>query len=194
MRPLAIIGLVLALAGCQVSDGPLAVDPAFRDIAVQRMRFAVEAVCLNNTSRSAQDRAARNLGFPIRQRERGETVYINPGTLTFLRVGPVDSQTFDKAEGGRGTVRAGSGCSVGSPAVGVRTANRIVGEILAPRLVDGSETLSAPLGAGTNSAGGLGFFFDDLAVTMPLADTIFTDPETGETTTFVHPVILIVHQ
>ncbi len=162
------------------------------DIAAQRMRFATEAVCLNNRTRTSQDRAARSLNFPVREREGNAIVYVNPGTLTFLRIGPApDQAVFDEA--GNRTVVSGSGCSVGSPAVGTRLANRLAGEILAPLLVDGSDTLLSPIGAGTNRDGGAGFFFDNLAVTLPLARTTFTDPATGDDVIFDHPVILIVH-
>ncbi|MEO0861648.1 MAG: hypothetical protein AAFY65_13635 [Pseudomonadota bacterium] len=191
---LAPLLAALALSACVASDASMQVAPAVRDIAVQRMRFAVEAVCLNNRTRSAQDRAARALGFPIRERQNGATVFVNPNTLTFLRIGPVDAQTYGRPDGQRGVVRAGTGCSVGSPAVGIRTANQIVGEILSPRLVEGAPITARPLGAGVNAAGGNGFFFRDLAVTMPLANTSFSDGEGGQTQTFTHPVILIIHQ
>ncbi|MEM9798623.1 MAG: hypothetical protein AAF919_19205 [Pseudomonadota bacterium] len=181
--------LPVALMGCVPTSNGF--DPGIRDIAAQRMRFVAEAVCLTNRTRSAQDRAARGLGFPIRQRDDGATIYINPNTLTFLRLGPAPEQSITTPEG-REVVSVGHGCSVGSPAVTVELANRLTGEILASRLVDGSDLLARPVGAGTNSAGGAGFFFEDLAVTLPFATTSFTD-ETGAAQAFDHPVILIVH-
>jgi hypothetical protein len=180
----------LMLSGC-VQATSTGFTTGQGDIAAQRMRFTTEAVCLNNTTRAGQDQAARGLDFPIRERTEGAIVYANPGTLTFLRIGPAPVQSFETDEG-RIEVR-GNGCSVGSPAVGRDLANRLAGEILAPRLVDGSDTLRAPLGAGRNDAGGFGFFFERLSVTLPLARTTFTDPETGEGIAFDHPVILIVH-
>ncbi len=183
--------LPLALAGC-VSTTTNGFEPGVSDIAAQRMRFAAEAVCLNNSSQSAQDRAARGLNFPVRERDGGSTIYANPGTLTFVRIGPVPDQFYNDATGARQVVR-GSGCSVGSPAVGIDRANRLAGEILAPRLVDGSDTLAAPRGAGRNIDGGVGFFFDGLSITLPQARTTFLNPETGEGAAFDHPVILIVH-
>jgi hypothetical protein len=184
--------VALALAGCAqgTTNGFTAGQS---DIAAQRVRFAAEAVCLNNTTRRAQDRAARGLNFPVRQTEPdGATVFVNPGTLTFLRLGPAPEQTI-AVEGGTRTIR-GSGCSVGSPAVGRDLAQRLAGEILAPRLVDGSDTLQAPIGAGRNAEGGLGFFFDRLSVTLPLARTAFVDPQANRMVAFEHPVILVVHR
>jgi hypothetical protein len=188
IRPLI---LLLALAGC-VQTGANGFGGGVGDIAAQRMRFTAEAVCLNNTSRQAQDRAARALNFPVRERDGNSVIYANPGTLTFIRIGPAPDQTFTDDQGQRRTI-GGNGCSVGSPAVGTEQANRLAGEILAPRLIDGSDTLRAPLGAGTNVDGGVGFFFDNLAVTLPVARTTFANPETGEGNAFDHPVILIVH-
>ncbi|GIT91300.1 hypothetical protein JANAI62_17560 [Jannaschia pagri] len=189
----ALLVAALALTGCVTSDASLQTSAGFEQIAAQRMSFAAEAVCLNNTTRSRQDRAARSLNFPIRDRDGNTTVYINPGTLTFLRIGPVPEQALNLPGRPRQVYR-GNGCSVGSPAVGLRDANRLVGEILAPRLVDGSPITSAPVGAGTNSAGGVGFFFDDVAVTLPIASTTFTNPDTGQSERFDHPVILIIHK
>ncbi len=183
--------LLLALAGCAgaTQNG---FGPGVSDIAAQRMRFAAEAICLNNPTMRAQNSAARGLNFPVSERDGSSVIYANPGTLTFIRIGPAPDQAFTDDEGQRRTMR-GDGCSVGSPAVGTDLANRLAGEILAPRLVDGSDTLLAPLGAGRNEDGGIGFFFDNLSVTLPQARTTFGDPETGEGTAFDHPVILIVH-
>ena len=188
IRPLI---LITALSGC-VQTGANGFGGGVGDIAAQRMRFAAEAVCLNNESRRGQDRAARALNFPVRERDGDAIVYANPGTLTFIRIGPAPDQSFTDDEGQRRMI-GGNGCSVGSPAVGTERANRLAGEILAPRLIDGSDTLLAPLGAGTNADGGVGFFFDNLAVTLPVARTTFTNPETGQGNAFDHPVILIVH-
>lgn len=188
IRPLV---LLLALAGC-VQTGDNGFGAGVGDIAAQRMRFAAEAVCLNNETRRSQETAARALDFPVRERDGTSVVYANPGTLTFIRIGPAPEQTFTDDRGARRSI-AGNGCSVGSPAVGTERANRLAGEILAPRLVDGSTLLQAPLGAGRNVDGGVGFFFEDLAVTLPVARTTFGDPETGQGTAFDHPVILIVH-
>ncbi|MDB2407146.1 hypothetical protein N9W17_01260 [Jannaschia sp.] len=192
IRPLILLAAA-ALSACVPQDGPMRVSGPVQDIAVQRMRFAVEAVCLNNTTRAAQDRAARALDFPIRDREGGAIVYVNPGTLTFLRLGPVPEQAIT-LEGGQQVVYSGPGCSVGSPAVGVSVANRIAGEILAPRLVDGSALTSAPVGAGRNEQGGVGFFFEDVSLTQPTAQTTITNPTTGQAEAFVHPVILVIHR
>lgn len=192
IRPLILLAAA-ALSACMPSDGAMRVSGPVEQIAVQRMRFATEAVCLNNRTRAAQDRAARALGFPVRDREGPAVVYVNPGTLTFLRLGPAPDQAISTPDGRR-VVYSGNGCSVGSPAVGVRTANRIAGEILAPRLVDGSALTAAPIGAGQNERGGVGFFFDDVALTQPIARTTITDPGTGEAQSFLHPVILVIHR
>ncbi len=188
IRPLLLLAL---LAGCApaTSNG---FGPGVSGIAEQRMRFAAEAVCLNNATRGSQDRAAGALRFPIRERDGTSIVYADPGTLTFIRIGPAPEQTFTDDRGARRSI-SGSGCSVGSPAVGTQRANTLAGEILAPRLVDGSDTLLAPLAAAQNTDGGFGFFFENLAVTLPVARTTFANPETGEGTAFDHPVILIVH-
>ncbi|WGH80089.1 hypothetical protein [Jannaschia ovalis] len=191
IRAAALLAALLGLAGCMPTQTGFSQGAS--EIAGQRMGFVAEAVCLNNQTRQAQDRAARALSFPVVERDGAATIYVNPGTLTFMRIGPVPAQGVTIEDGSRIEVPAGIGCSVGSPAVGQVQANRLAGEILAPRLVDGSDTLRAPLGAGVNAAGGAGFFFEGLTVTLPLARTTFTDPETGEATGFDHPVILIVH-
>jgi hypothetical protein len=192
IRRLALL-LLPALAACAPAEGTLRVSQGTEQIAVQRMRFATEAVCLNNRTRAAQDRAARALDFPVREREGNAVVYVNPGTLTFLRLGPVPPQAIQTPDGSQ-VVYRGPGCSVGSPAVDVRAANRIAGEILAPRLVDGSELTASPVGAGQNARGGVGFFFEDVAVTQPTAQTTISDPTTGAAERFVHPVILVIHR
>ncbi|WP_298436689.1 hypothetical protein [uncultured Jannaschia sp.] len=192
IRAAALLAAALALAACQPAT-QTGFSQGAAEIAGQRMAFTVEAVCLNNRTRAGQTRAARALDFPFVQREDGGTVYSNPGTLTFLRIGPVAQQSITNRDGERIDVPGGSGCSVGSPAVGLRQSNAIAGQILAPRLVDGSGTLDGPLGAGLNPAGGAGFFFEGLTMTTPLARTTLTDPATGEARAFDHPVILIVH-
>ena len=188
----AILLAAALLAGC-AQDAGMRVPTGLEQVAIQRMRFTTEAVCLNNDTLSKQDRAARALDFPVRDRDGGATVYVNPGTLTFLRLGPAPDQAII-TEDGREVVYRGSGCSVGSPAIGIRTANRIVGEILAPRLVDGSALTATPVGAGTNDRGGIGFFFDDVSLTQPIAETTITNPETGQEQTYLHPVILVIHR
>lgn len=184
--------LLAALAACVPTTERAAFGPGVSDIAAQRMRFAAEAVCLNNTTRAGQVGAARALAFPVRETDGPSAIFANPGTLTFVRIGPAPTQGFTDGEGQRRLI-AGEGCSVGSPAVDTERANRLAGEILAPRLVDGSDTLLAPLGAGRNADGGAGFFFDNLAVTLPLARTVISNPATGQATAFEHPVILVVH-
>ena len=190
-RVAAVAALLLALAACVPAERA-GFAPGVTDIAAQRMRFAAEAVCLNNVTRAGQERAARALAFPLRETDGASTVFANPGTLTFVRIGPAPVQGFTDADGRRRAV-TGPGCSVGSPAIGVERANRLAGEILAPRLVDGSDTLLAPLAAGRNAGGGVGFFFDTLSVTLPAARTTLGDPASGRARIFDHPVILIVH-
>ena len=195
---LAALPLLLALAACAPAGaraGPgaaAAFGPGVAEIAAQRMRFAAEAVCLNNATAAGQVRAAEALAFPLRRTDGASVVFANPGTLTFVRIGPAPAQGFTDADGRRRLV-SGEGCSVGSPAVGIAQANRLAGEILAPRLVDGSDTLLAPLGAGRNADGGAGFFFERLSVTLPFARTTLADPATGRAADFDHPVILVVH-
>ncbi|KIT17617.1 hypothetical protein [Jannaschia aquimarina] len=182
----------LILSGCVQSTSTNGFDAATSQVALQRMRFAAEAVCLNNRTRASQDRAARRLAFPVRERQDGAITYVNPGTLTFLRLGPSPVQALNTADGRR-TFGGGHGCSVGSPAVGLAAANRVVGELLAPRLLEGDPRVASPLGAGSNAADGAGVFFDDLAVTVPIAQTTITDSE-GRGQRFTHPVILILHE
>ena len=191
MARLALLLAPLLAAGC-MQTGTSAFSTAERQVAGQRLGFVAEAVCLNNTTRSGQRRAATALDFPVRQREDGAEIFVNPGTLTFLRLGPVPEQGIT-VDGTRTVIPGRQGCSVGSPAVNTREANAIAGNILAPRLVDGSDILAAPIGAGLNQDGGAGFFFRNLAVTTPGARTTFTNDETGEALAFDHPVILIVH-
>jgi len=188
----AIFAAGLLLAGC-VAGGDNGFDAGLTSIAAQRMQFTVEAVCLNNRDRGAQDRAVRALGFPDRFRDGEATIYVNPGTLTYVRLGRTPAISFTGENGQTRVLPERHGCSVGSPAVGVRAANRVAGQVLAPRLVDGSDLLIAPLGAGTNADGGAGFFFETLSVTLPTFSTGLTDPSTGQETVFEHPVILVVH-
>jgi hypothetical protein len=183
---------LLGLAGCAGQTAREASFPAAVErVAEQRMRFAVEAVCLNNGTRAGQDDAARALRFPIREVQDGGVNYVNPETLTFLRIGPAPAQTIDTASGPR--AYGGIGCSVGSPAVPVAQANRLVGEILAPRLVEGDRSIAAPVGAGQNEADGIGLFFEELAITVPPARSTFVSPE-GDAVSFDHPVILILRR
>jgi hypothetical protein len=191
--PLLAAAAALALAGCagQAPSGRPDFPAGLERVAEQRMRFAVEAVCLNNGTRASQDRAAQALRFPIRERRDGGTNYVNPETLTFLRIGPAPAQTIDTPSGRR--AYDGIGCSVGSPAVAVDTANRLVGEILAPRLVEGDRTIAAPVGAGRNEARGIGLFFEELAVTVPPARSTFV-AGSGDSVSFDHPVILILRR
>ena len=192
MGRLAILLAPLVVAACAQPGGAPGFSGAASRVAGQRVGFVAEAVCLNNRSRAAQTRAAVALDFPVRQSDGGADIFINPGTLTVLRLGPVPSQGIT-VDGARTAIPGGQGCSVGSPAVSTREANAIAGTILAPRLVDGSDTLTAPIGAGLNESGGAGFFFRNLAVTTPGARTTFTNDDTGEAIAFDHPVILIVH-
>ncbi|MBM2575109.1 hypothetical protein JQC91_02220 [Jannaschia sp. Os4] len=187
-----LLPLALLAAGC-VPTNPIGADAATEAAAFQRMRFAAEAVCLNNRTRAAQERAARALSFPLREpAEAGAVLYVNPATLTFLRIGPSPRQSVTAADG-RDVTYQGNGCSVGSPAVGLTGANRVAGEMLQARLVEGDRLTATPVGAGTNAADGVGLFFDDLSVTVPLATTGFTNPDTGETAQVVHPVVLVIH-
>ena len=187
-----LLPLALLAAGC-VPTNPIGADAATEAAAFQRMRFVAEAVCLNNRTRGGQDRAARALGFPLRERgDQGSTLYVNPATLTFLRLGPSPQQTVTAADG-RVVRYQGNGCSVGSPAVSLSNANRVAGEMLQARLVEGDRLTATPVGAGTNAADGVGLFFDDLSVTVPLATTVFSNPETGEAAQVVHPVVLVIH-
>ena len=193
-----LIPVMLFLSACGAGgsgggDGAAAqFAPEQREAALQRMRFVAEAVCLNNRTARAQDRAARALGFPIRERRGGGVIYANPGTLTILRLAPAPPQTVSLPGGGTRVYR-GMGCAVGSPAVSVRTANRLVGEILTPRLVEGDRSVSQPVSAGQNDTDGAGFFFDDLAITVPPVRNVVVDKATGRGVAYRHPEILIVH-
>lgn len=189
---LALLGLSACVQNTSSSTAR-GFSPALREIAAQRVQFVAEAVCLNNRSRAAQERAARAANLPVRTTNNGLVTYSNPGTQTYVLIGPAPDQTFNTPQGPR--VFSGHGCSVGSPAVNQRTANRIVGEILSARLLDGTETLSRPVGDGTgeNDRGGVGFFFEDLAITSPQVRTSFTDEVTGEERFFVYPAILFLH-
>ena len=187
-----LLPLSLLLAGC-VQTTARGFEPAQREVALQRMRFVVEAVCLNNRTRAAQDRAARRLGFPLREVREGTVFYANPATLTFLQLGQSPELGFTQPDGTPRSVR-GPACGVGSPAVGVANANRLLGEVLAPRLVEGDRTVSAPVALGENEDRGFGFLFEGLVVTvLRLGEVTFSDPEAAESVTFRYPVILVVH-
>ena len=184
---------VLLLLGACVQATSTSFPPEQRQIALQRMRFAVEAVCLNNTTQRTQERAARSVGFTNREVIDGEIVYVNPATLTFLQFAQSPVLGFERPDGQPTSVQ-GPGCGVGSPAVDVMAANRLIGEILAPRLVEGDSTVAAVVALGENEDRGFGFLFETLAVSvLRLGLVSFTNEATGQETTFNYPVILIVH-
>lgn len=197
-RKASLIAALIGLAGCVQTGGAAnGFSPAVADLAEQRMRFITEAVCLSHKTPAAQRRAARGLNFLVPAQsggiaDPGATGFVSPATATSLRIGPVEPQSFENADGEPQIVR-GSGCSVGSPAVSIDRANRIMAEILAPRLVEGDRQAGVPIGSGTNDSGGAGFFFENLAVTLPLALTPFTEEGTGRRLAHEHPIILIVH-
>lgn len=188
----ARLPLLALLLGACVQAPSSGFDPAATQVALQRMRFAVEAVCLNNTTRAAQERAIRALGFPERDEQGDVTFFVNPATLTFVQlVRRSPDLGFVEPDGTRRVVR-GPACGVGSPAVDVAQANRLVGEILAPRLVEGDRTVARPVAVGENADRGFGFLFEGLAMTvLRVGDVTFTDGA-GRAQRFVYPVILVV--
>ena len=186
----ALPALAVLLSGCVEATSGF--GSAQEQVALQRMRFAVEAVCLNNDTRGAQERAVASLGFPDRQVEEGVTFYGNPATLTVVQLARRSPDLGFVTPDGREVRVQGPSCAVGSPAVGVETANRIVGEILAPRLVEGDSTVAQPVALGENGDRGFGFLFEGLAVTvLQLGATTVTDDAGART--FVYPVILVIH-
>ncbi|PWJ22075.1 hypothetical protein [Jannaschia seohaensis] len=183
--------MLAALSACG-AQGP-GLSAAMEEIAVQRMRFTLEAVCVNNRTRRAQARVAETMSFPERQRDNGTVFYLNPGTLTVLALSTDAPLTLITEDGHRLSYRRDA-CAVGSPVVGVQAANRIMGEILAPRLVDGSNLAVSGVAFGQNRLGGTAFYFEDLAVIQDVVDVSVFDPETGATEIFSHPVVLVLHR
>ena len=190
---LAALLATLALGACVQASGPAANDPfgAPASVAEQRMAFALESVCIENRTRSAQLAAARRIGFPIEERNGAETTFLSPSTGTILVIGPVEDIGLMLEDGSLRRV-GGPGCWVGSPSVGRDAANAIAGRVLAPRMVEGSRLTRGPIGAGEDSAGGLGFFFENLAVTVGEVGTIFTGPQ-GQPNPVSYPIIVVLH-
>ena len=191
-RAIALLAL-LALGACVQASGPSANDPfgAPPGVAEQRMAFALESVCIENRTRGAQLAAARRLGFPIEDRNGAETTFVNPSTGTLLVIGPVVDVSLTLED--RSFRRTGGpGCWVGSPSVGRDAANAIAGRVLSSRMVEGSRLTSVPIGAGEESEGGLGFFFENLAVTVQRVVTLFPGPQ-GQPNAVSYPIIVVVH-
>ena len=190
---LAALLAALALGACVPASGPASNDPfgAPSGVAEQRMAFALESVCIQNRTRGAQLAAARRLGFPIEDREGPETTFLNPSTGTVLVIGPIENVGLTLEDGSLRRLD-GPGCWVGSPSVRRDAANAIAGRVLAPRMVEGSRLTSAPIGAGEDSAGGLGFFFENLAVTVGEVVTVFTGPQ-GQPNPVSYPIIVVLH-
>ena len=190
---LAALLAALALGACVQASGPSANDPfgAPPGVAEQRMAFALESVCIENRTRGAQLAAARRLGFPIEDRNGAETTFVNPSTGTLLVIGPVVDVSLTLED--RSFRRTGGpGCWVGSPSVGRDAANAIAGRVLSSRMVEGSRLTSVPIGAGEESEGGLGFFFENLAVTVQRVVTLFPGPQ-GQPNAVSYPIIVVVH-
>ena len=191
----AALAALLALAACAqpaTAPGPFSVPPA---IAEQRMAFAVESVCVQNRTASAQRAAARRLGFANSASRGGETTYLNPATGTILVIGPVPGTSIT-VEGGTRTIPAGSGCWTGSPSLTIMATNRIASRLVASRLVEANALTRAPVAAGENESGGIGLFFERLAVTVIDVTTQLTDTAAGaeaEPLVLRYPAILIRH-
>ena len=181
-----------ALAACAPTTTParqfFETPPA---IAAQRVASAAEAVCLSNATPAAQVAAAGRLGFAREPGERPDVSFFNPATATFVVIGPVPPQSVELEDGSERRV-TGSGCWAGSPVLRLAEVNRIASRIVAGRVVEASALTRAPISSGENEDGGIGLFFEDVAVSVPTVQTTFT-PEEGRGIAFVYPVILVVH-
>ena len=184
--------LTLALAACATTTTPardfFQTPPA---IAAQRVASAAEAVCLSNATPAAQVAAAGRLGFAREPGERPGASFFNPATATFVVIGPVPPQSVE-LDGGRERQVTGSGCWAGSPVLRLEQVNRIASRIVAGRVVEASALTRAPISTGENEHGGIGLFFEDVAVSVPTVQTTFT-PDEGRGIAFSYPVILVVH-
>ena len=189
----ALTAALLALAACAQTTpaaGPFAAQPA---IAEQRLAFAVESVCVQNRTAAAQRRAAGRLDFPEVSSRGAETTYANPATGTILVIGPMPGQSVDIEGGATRTIPAGPGCWAGSPALPVATANRIAGRIVASRIVEANALTRAPIAAGENEIGGVGLFFERIAVTVPNVTTVFENDAGARPVSVTYPVIMVRH-
>ena len=193
-RRFQILAPLLALAACAQAPapdaGPFAAQPA---IAEQRLAYAVESVCVQNRTPGAQRAAAGRLGFAATVRRGAETTYLNPATGTILAIGPVPGQSISVEGGARRAVPPGSGCWAGSPALPTQTANRIAGRLVATRVVDADALTRAPIAVGRSEEGGVGIFFERVAVTVADVTTVFGAEDGGDDLRLTYPVILVRH-
>ncbi|WP_208348044.1 hypothetical protein [Pseudaestuariivita rosea] len=168
--------LLASLTACSTS--PMGVSLAQNEIAKQRMRFLLEAACINERTTRSQKRVLDGQGFSTSNADNGGFTYNDGNSLVFANLSPKEEAFFN--DDGRPNRIEGRACSVGSPAVSVRDANEIVAQVLAPRLVSDTRRLPAVIGVGQSpNDGGNGYFFQDVAIVVGQGK-IDMRAETGE--------------
>ena len=168
-----------ALSAC--TDTPLPVSAAENEIAIQRARFLFEAACVSNPTTRTQERAFDAQNLFSKDRTGGQINYADPGALVFAALLPDRIERED--EEGRTTFHPGRSCAVGSPAISIRDANRIMQQIVATRFATGPEgdKFREIEIIGEGPEGALGYFWNDMSLTVNRATVDVTDIS-GETT------------
>lgn len=169
--------LLAVLAGCAAESTFAPVSATEREIAKQRVRFLVEAACFNEDTGRGQRRVLDREGFAIRNRTGDQFFYGDPQFLVFSAVGDRYDLQFEGPDG-RTLALAGTGCTVGSPAISHRDANEIVSQVLGARVLSATRAFPEPVAIGENEVGGVGFLLQGLAVTVQTA-AVGGEPEGG---------------
>lgn len=168
-RHLLLVPILLVLLSC-AEQTFVDASPAQRQIAIQRMRFLVEAACVENTTPRAQAQVFDRQGFANRLRTGGRYTYGDPATLVFAGIQP---EELTKPASQTRSVRVrGRMCSVGSPAVSYSDANQILQQILSTRLLASSPSRRLPevVSVGVNQpTGAQGYFFEGISYVVGTA-------------------------
>ena len=172
---MCVVFAAALLTAC--TDGPpLPVTAAENEIAVQRARFLFEAACVSNDTRRGQERAFDQQDIFAKDRSGNQINYVDPGALVFASLLP-DHFDRENAEG-KLTRRLGRSCAVGSPAISITDANRILQQIVATRFAASTDDAFREIeGIGEDDSGALGFFWRDMVFTVNPATFEFTDAE-----------------
>ncbi|NSX55061.1 hypothetical protein [Parasulfitobacter algicola] len=174
-QKLILMGVIaFTLASC--ATAPMGVSSAQNEIAKQRMRFLMEAACLNETTLRAQRQVLDKQGFADKRPDKGGLSYNDGPSLVFANLDP-NRWVVSNLDGLQKRID-GNGCSVGSPAISINDANDIVAQVLAPRLISDTRRLPATLGVGRSSTdGGNGYFFEDFAIVVSQGQITFSDAQ-----------------
>lgn len=171
--------LCLCLIGCAETTFVDA-SPAQRQVAIQRMRFLVEAACIENDRPSAQAQVFDKQDFPSRKKTGPRYIYGDPATLIFANIQP--EKLIKPVSETRSAEVRGRMCSVGSPAVSYSDANAILQQILSTRLLASSPGRKLPdvISLGVNKpTGAQGYFFEGISYVVGTAGLAIED-ENGQ--------------